>query len=120
MAIHYQTTLDRTFHALGDGTRREILSTLATQGACSAGELCAPFAAAQPTISKHLKVLELAGLVRREVKGRTHRFELVTTPMDEAGDWISRHQQFWEGTLERLEAFLGHNDSSRADTEDGK
>ena len=107
MAIHYNTSLDRTFHALGDGTRREILSLLANQGASTASELLAPFNAAQPTISKHLKVLEKAGLVKREIEGRVHRFELVTTPMDEAESWISRHKQFWEGTLSRLNTFVG-------------
>ena len=106
MAIYYQTPLDRTFHALGDGTRREILTILATQGACSASELCTPFNVSQPTISKHLKVLELAGLVQRDVEGRTHLFKLVTKPMDEAEEWISRHRAFWEGTLEHLETFL--------------
>lgn len=106
MAIQYKSTLDRTFHALGDGTRREIISLLATRGACSANELRAPFKVAQPTISKHLKVLEMAGLVRREVEGRIHRFELVTKPMDEAEGWITRHKKFWEGTLEHLEQFL--------------
>ncbi|GLR69771.1 ArsR/SmtB family transcription factor [Agaribacter marinus] len=106
MAIQYNTSLDRTFHALGDGTRRKILSILAGQGASTASELLAPFDVAQPTISKHLKVLEKAGLVRREVEGRIHRFELVTNPMDEAESWISRHKQFWEGTLSRLDTFV--------------
>lgn len=106
MAIQYQTTLDRTFHALGDGTRRQIISVLAARGACSANELRAPFQVAQPTISKHLKVLEKAGLVTREIDGRTHRFRLDITPMNEAEDWIERHKVFWEGTLGRLETFL--------------
>ena len=106
MAIQYNTSLDRTFHALGDGTRREILSILANQGASTASELLAPFDVAQPTISKHLKVLEKAGLVKRDIEGRSHRFELVTTPMDEAEVWISRHKQFWEGTLNRLDTFM--------------
>ncbi len=117
MAIQYRSSLDRTFHALGDRTRREILAVLATNGAKSASELCQPFDAAQPTISKHLKVLETAGLVKRDVDGRTHHFELVTGPMDEAGDWIVRHKKFWEGTLDRLEEFLGEVDSMKAQGE---
>jgi len=106
MAIHYQSPLDRAFHALGDGTRRELISMLANQGTLSANELRAPFHVAQPTISKHLKVLEQAGLVRREVEGRVHRFHLEPGPLREAEDWIGRHRTFWEGTLARLEDFV--------------
>jgi len=102
MAIQYHTPLDQTFHALGDGTRRQILSRLAREGPRSASELRAPFDVAQPTISKHLKVLENAGLVAREIEGRVHRFRLERQPLDEAEGWISRHQKFWEGTLGRL------------------
>ncbi len=120
MAIQYKTPLDRTFHALGDKTRREILSMLATHGAQSANEIRMPFDVAQPTISKHLKVLEVAGLVRREVEGRTHRFELVTSPMDEAEDWISRNKIFWEGTLDRLEEFLRQIEKTKGMEENGK
>lgn len=106
MAIQYRNPLDHTFHALGDETRRRILSMLATQGPCSANELIEPLDYAQPTISRHLKVLERAGLVQREVEGRVHRFHLVTAPMKEAEDWIARHQAFWQGTLQRLESYL--------------
>jgi len=106
MAIYYQHSLDRTFHALGDGTRREIMSMLASGGALSAGEIRTSFDAAQPTISKHLKVLEKAGLVSRSVEGRTHRFKLQSPSMREAEDWLVRHRTFWEGTLEHLENFV--------------
>lgn len=106
MAIQYRNPLDHTFHALGDETRRQILSMLATSGPCSATEITAPFDAAQPTISKHLKVLEKAGLVRREVQGRVHRFHLEMSPMKEAEGWIARHEAFWQGTLQRLEGYL--------------
>ncbi len=106
MAIQYQQPLDRTFHALGDGTRRRLLSMLAAHGALSASELHAPFDVAQPTVSKHLKVLEQAGLISRHVEGRTHRFRLEVAPMQEAEDWIDRHKTFWEGTLQRLEDFV--------------
>ncbi|MEO0911607.1 MAG: metalloregulator ArsR/SmtB family transcription factor [Pseudomonadota bacterium] len=106
MAIQYQHPLDRTFHALGDGTRRRILANLASGGAQSATELRAPFDAAQPTISKHLKVLEQAGLIRRRIEGRTHRFEIESTKMAEAEAWIADQRTFWEGTLKRLEAFV--------------
>ncbi len=106
MAIHYDSTLDRTFHALGDGTRRRMVAMLAASGTLSAGELRAPFKVAQPTVSKHLKVLEQAGLVRREVDGRVHRFRLEAAAMAEAEDWIGRHKAFWERTLARLEEFV--------------
>lgn len=98
--------MDRAFHALGDGTRRQIISMLARNGAQSANQLRAPFSVAQPTISKHLKVLETAGLVRREVNGRRHLFHLETAPLQQAEDWISSHRSFWEGTLRRLDRFV--------------
>lgn len=110
MAIHYQTPLDRTFHALGDESRRRMIAMLAAEGVLSASELGAPFDVAQPTTSKHLKVLEQAGLVAREVAGRTHRFRLVPEPLSEAVDWITRHKEFWEGTLASLDAFLDGSD----------
>lgn len=88
---------------------------LATNGSCSANELGAPFDVAQPTVSRHLKVLERAGLVKREVDGRTHRFQLGVEPMNEAQDWITRHKAFWEGTLERLEEFLGGMEKTKTD-----
>lgn len=112
MAIQYNARLDRTFHALGDGTRREIIAMLAAQGACSANELRAPFDVAQPTISKHLKVLEKAGLVERKIDGRTHRFQLIAKTMDDAQSWISRHKAFWTGTLDRLEIFVEDLDTT--------
>lgn len=106
MAIQYQQPLDRTFHALGDGTRRRIVSMLATKGPQTANALRAPFDVAQPTISKHLKVLETAGLVKRAVEGRTHRFQLELGRLSEAEDWIAQHAAFWGGTLESLEVFV--------------
>lgn len=102
MAIQYDNPLDRTFHALGDETRRTILATLATEGECSAGELVNLFQSAQPTISKHIKVLEKAGLVRRRIDGRTHCFRLEAGSLHEAETWINRHRKFWTGTLDRL------------------
>ena len=79
-----------------------MLSLIARRGACAAGELGEPFEIAQPTASKHLRVLEEAGLVARQVDGRVHRFQLVTAPLDEAERWLSRHRAFWQNTLNRL------------------
>ena len=118
MAIHYHHPLDRTFHALGDGTRRQILSMLARAGALSANDLRQPFDVAQPTISKHLKVLEQAGLVHRDVVGRTHRFRLEAASMKDAEDWIGRQRQFWADTLERLDIFVQTMD--RDEDDDGR
>ncbi len=101
MAIQ-QATLDQTFHALADPTRRAMLTLVARRGECTAGELGESFEIAQPSASKHLRVLEEAGLVARRIEGREHRFRLVMAPLDEAERWISRHQAFWQGTLARL------------------
>lgn len=106
MAIHYDHRLDRTFHALGDGTRRAMLAHLAKRGECSAGELGEPFEISQPSASRHLQVLERAGLVSRRIDGRVHQFRLVERPLKEAEGWISRHRDFWEGTLDRLGSVL--------------
>lgn len=81
-------------HALSGGDAR------------SAGELGRSFRAAQPTISKHLKVLEEAKLVERTVEGRVHRFRLCRKPLQDAGDWVARHQEFWTGAVDQLERLL--------------
>jgi uncharacterized protein YndB with AHSA1/START domain/DNA-binding transcriptional ArsR family regulator len=98
--------LDRTFHALSDGTRRAMIHALAGGEPRSASELGSQFRSAQPTISKHLKVLEDAKLVERRVEGRVHRFRLRDKPLLEAGDWIARHRAFWTGAVDQLEALL--------------
>ena len=106
MAIQYAEPLDRTFHALGDGTRRAMLGMLARRGPCTAGELGAPFAIAQPTASRHLRVLEDAGLVRRTVNGRVHRFRIRAGPLRQAERWLERHRALWSESLDRLETLL--------------
>ncbi|MCA9005861.1 MAG: helix-turn-helix transcriptional regulator [Planctomycetaceae bacterium] len=102
MAIHYQHQLDRTFHALGDGTRRKMLSLLAKRREVTASELGTPFQIAQPTVSKHIRVLEQAGLISRRIEGRVHRFQLQIKPLNEAQHWILKHKEFWEGSLDAL------------------
>lgn len=79
---------------------------LAQRGECTAGELGEPFNISQPSASKHLQVLERAGLLSRRIQGRVHRFELVTTPLEEAEQWIARHRSFWKRSLARLDGFL--------------
>jgi DNA-binding transcriptional ArsR family regulator len=100
------SNLDRTFHALADSTRRSMIHALARGEAQSAGELGRKFRSAQPTISKHLKVLEQAGLVERTIEGRVHSFRLHQRPLREAGGWIARHQAFWTGALSQLDVLL--------------
>lgn len=102
MAIRYADPLDHTFHALGDGTRRAMLRLLSRRGELTAGELGAPFRIAQPTASRHLRVLQRAGLVVRRVEGREHWFRLREKPLREAEDWIGRHRTMWNATLDRL------------------
>jgi DNA-binding transcriptional ArsR family regulator len=99
-------TLDRTFRALADGTRRSMIHTLASGEARSASDLGGRFETAQPTISRHLKVLEEAGLIVRRVEGRVHRFRLRRQPLKDAEAWLSRHQAFWTGAVDQLERLL--------------
>jgi DNA-binding transcriptional ArsR family regulator len=101
-----RASLDRTFRALADGTRRSMIHALASGEARSAGELGRRFRSAQPTISKHLKVLEQAGLVERTVEGRVHRFRLREKPLDAAAGWIARHRAFWAGAVDQLDRLL--------------
>jgi DNA-binding transcriptional ArsR family regulator len=107
-------SLDRTFRALSDGTRRSMIHVLARGKARSAGELGRQFHSAQPTISKHLKVLEDAGLITRTVEGRVHRFRLRRKPLRDAETWLARHQAFWSGAVDQLDRLLaeGARDAS--------
>ena len=98
--------LDRTFRALADGTRRAMIHELADGKPRSAGELGRRFDSAQPTISRHLKVLESAKLIERTVEGRLHLFRLRQKPLQDAGDWIARQRAFWTGALEQLDQLL--------------
>jgi DNA-binding transcriptional ArsR family regulator len=97
--------LDATFAALADPTRRAILARLAS-GEASVNELAEPFAMSQPAISKHLKVLEKAGLISkgRDAQRRPRRLE--ATPLSEATEWLEAYRRFWEGNYERLDALL--------------
>jgi DNA-binding transcriptional ArsR family regulator len=98
--------LDSTFAALADPTRRAILARLA-RGEATVMELAKPFAMSQPAISKHLKVLERAGLISggREAQRRPRRLE--AGPLAEATAWLENYRQFWEGSFQRLDALLG-------------
>ncbi len=97
--------LDATFAALADPTRRAILARLAS-GEASVTELAAPFALSQPAISKHLKVLERAGLVSRRREAQRRPCRLEAQPLAEATAWLEGYRQFWEGSFQRLDALL--------------
>jgi DNA-binding transcriptional ArsR family regulator len=97
--------LDTVFSALADPTRRAILTRLAN-GEASVTELADPFDISLPAISRHLKVLEHAGLLAREKEGRVHRIRLVADPMLDALEWMARYGRFWEERLDALEALV--------------
>ena len=89
------TSLDQTFAALADPTRRAILTRLA-QGSETVTRLAAPFSISLPAVSKHLRVLERAGLIARERQGRTQRCRLVAVPLRDAAAWIGSYETLWE------------------------
>jgi DNA-binding transcriptional ArsR family regulator len=97
--------LDSIFHALGDATRRRMLRELAS-GERTVGELAEPFAISFQAASKHIKVLEHAGLIHREVRGRTHRCRLNAGPLASAHQWLSAYESFWTEHLDVLERLL--------------
>ena len=97
--------LDATFAALADPTRRAILARL-TSGRASVTQLAKPFAMSQPAISKHLKVLERAGLVSRGRDAQRRPRRLEAKPLAEATKWLERYRRYWEGNYQRLDALL--------------
>ena len=100
-----QGSLDATFAALADPTRRAILARLAS-GEASVTELAAPFAMTQPAISKHLKVLERAGLISRDRDAQRRPSRLEARPLAEARAWLERYREFWEASFQRLDDLL--------------
>lgn len=105
--------LDTVFNALSDATRRGMLARLAL-GDKSVGELAKPFAMSFAGASKHVKVLEEAGLIRREVRGRTHICSLQPGPLASADQWLRHYERFWTGRLDALERLLREDDARRA------
>ena len=97
--------LSTTFAALADPTRRAILARLVS-GETSVTELAEPFKMSLPAVSKHLKVLEDAGLIRRDIQGRTHYCSLQPQRLREAEEWIAYYRPYWEQRLDALERFL--------------
>jgi DNA-binding transcriptional ArsR family regulator len=109
--------LSTTFAALADPTRREILARLAG-GEATVNELAAPFPITVQAISKHLKVLERAGLIDRGRDGQLRPSRLRSDPLKEATDWLERYREFWEGSLDRLSEHLRAIQAGRTKTKE--
>ena len=99
--------LDATFAALADPTRRAILARLAS-GEASVAELAEPFAMSQPAISKHLKVLERAGLISRGRDAQRRPRRLEAAPLKEVAEWADKYRRLWDASYKRLDAYLQH------------
>jgi DNA-binding transcriptional ArsR family regulator len=107
--------LDSVFHALGDATRRQMLRELAG-GERTVGQLAQPFAISLQAASKHIKALENAGLIRREVRGRTHLCRLERGPLANAHQWLGFYERFWTDRLDVLERLLRQEDAPESFT----
>ncbi len=118
MVEQHAPQLDTVFHALGDGTRRKMLRELAG-GERTVGELAKPFAISLAAASKHIKALENAGLIRREVRGRTHLCRLEPGPLAGAHQWLSFYERFWTGRLDALEKLLREEDAAKTSHGEG-
>lgn len=112
------TQLDTVFHALGDATRRRMLREL-TGGERTVSQLAEPFAISLAAASKHIKALENAGLIRREVRGRTHFCRLDPGPLASAHEWLTFYERFWTERLDTLERLLRDEDARKAPPQKG-
>jgi len=111
--------LSRTFAALADPTRRAILARLAN-GECTVGELARPFAMSGPAVSKHLKVLERAGLISRGRDAQWRPCRLRAAPIRKVAHWADGYRRFWDASYERLDAYLDHLESEGKDDDAAK
>lgn len=119
MVEHESQRLDTVFHALGDATRRRMLREL-SHGERSVGELAEPFAISLAAASKHIKALERAGLIRREIRGRTHHCRLEPGPLANVQQWLSHYEHFWTDRLDTLERLLRQKDASTSSTNESE
>ncbi len=108
-----ENRLDAVFHALGDATRRRMLRSLA-EGERSVGELAEPFAMSLAAASKHVKALENAGLIRREIRGRSHVCRLQARALSAASAWLDHYRRFWDARLDALEQLLRQPEAQAA------
>jgi DNA-binding transcriptional ArsR family regulator len=111
--VEFSKHLDAVFHALADPTRRAMLGQLAERE-LTIGELATPFEMSFAGASKHLRVLEKAGLVTRTIKGRSHLCRLEAARLAEAEAWLRRYERFWNAKLDSLEALLRAEDEAKA------
>jgi DNA-binding transcriptional ArsR family regulator len=112
-------TLSLTLSALADPTRRAILERLAN-GAATVKELSAPFAMSGPAVSKHLRVLERAGLIARGREAQWRPCRLEAAPLEEVAEWAERYRRFWDATYERLDDYLYHLQHKENDDDDSR
>ncbi len=119
MVEYSSKVLDRTFGALADPTRRRLLAQLAEGEECVT-DLARPHAISLAAVSKHLIVLEKAGLVKRRKDGRVHSLRLEAKPMQEAQAWINRYREFWEGHLNQFEKYLDKLQTKETKHDDDK
>ena len=110
--VEYSAHLDVVFHALADPTRRAMLGHLAARE-LTIGELATPFRMSFPGASKHVRVLENAGLVKRTIRGRTHLCRLEAARLAEANAWLRRYEGFWNAKLDALESLLLQEDKAK-------
>ena len=112
--VNYSGRLDSAFSALADPTRRAILTRLA-QGEATVKELAKPFKISLPAISRHLRVLEAAGLLERRKQGRVHHCRLAPHPLQDAAEWLAFYQRFWDSKLDVLAGYLATSDETSGD-----
>ncbi len=112
MVEYLSHELDTVFHALGDATRRQMLRRLA-KGERTVTELAEPFEMSLAAASKHIKVLEAAGLIAREVQGRTHTCHLNAAPLASVQEWLNFYEKFWSNRLDVLEGLLKAEDAAQ-------
>lgn len=103
--VNSQLRLDAVFSALADPTRRRIVERLARR-ALTVGQIAGGFSISQPAISKHVKILEEAGLLTRQVTGRTHQCSLAPHALHAAATWLDRQQRYWDAALDQLDTYL--------------
>lgn len=110
MVNHY--SLDRVFGALSDPTRRRIVERLSHRP-LTVGEIAAEFSISQPAVSKHVRVLEESGLLKREIVGRVHHCTVSPAAMESASKWLDKQRAYWSASLDRLDAVLANRSKSR-------
>src|SRR5262249_29871134 len=105
MVNYPSAVLDQTFGALSDATRRAMVQQLA-RGECTVMDLAKPFDMSLPAVTKHVRILEKAGILVRQKTGRTNRCQLQPKPLEDATQWIEHYRKFWEESFDRLDAYL--------------